>query len=74
MRGALVLILITKIYGASQVARGVKNPSVYAEIRDSGLIPGSGRCFGGGHGNSLEYSPEEPGGVQSIGSQRVGHD
>ena len=24
--------------------------------RDSGLIPGSGRCPGGGHGNPLQYS------------------
>ena len=34
----------------------------------------------GGHGNPLQYScpenpwAEEPGGLQSIGSQRVGHD
>ena len=47
---------------------------------DSGLIPGSGRSPGGGHGNPLQYScleiplTEEPGGLQSIGLQRVGHD
>ena len=32
----------------------VKNPP--ANVRDAGLIPGSGRCPGGGHGNPLQYS------------------
>ena len=47
---------------------------------DAGLIHGSGRSPGGGHGNPLQYSSlenprtEEPGGLQSIGSQRAGHD
>ena len=47
---------------------------------DLGLIPGLGRSPGGEHGNPLQYlqypeSPctEEPGGLQSVGSQRVGH-
>ena len=45
-----------------------------------GLIPGLGRSPGGGHGNPLQYScwripwTEEPGGLQSVGSQTVGHD
>ena len=35
----------------------VKNPSAnVGDIRDMGLIPGSGRSSGGGHGNSLQYS------------------
>ena len=35
----------------------VKNPSANAgDIRDTGLIPGSGRCPGGGNGNPLQYS------------------
>ena len=35
----------------------VKNPPVNAgDIRDVGLIPGSGRSPGGGHGNPLQYS------------------
>ena len=48
-----------------------------ANAGDVGLIPGSGRSPGGGHGNPLQYSSweipwtEEPGGLQS---QRVGHD
>ena len=35
----------------------VKNPSANAgDIRALGLIPGSGRSPGGGHGNALQYS------------------
>ena len=35
----------------------VKNPPAKAEdARDAGLIPGSGRSPGGGHGNPLQYS------------------
>ena len=35
----------------------IKNPSVNAgDIRDVGLIPGSGRSPGGGHSNPLQYS------------------
>ena len=35
----------------------VKNPPANAgDVRDSGLIPGSGRSPGGGHGNPLQYS------------------
>ena len=46
---------------------------------DTGLIPGSGRSSGGGHGNPLQYSClESPmdrgaGGLQSIDLQRIGH-
>ena len=44
-------------YQASQVALVVKNPPANAGgLRDVGLIPGSGRSPGGGHGNSLQYS------------------
>ena len=36
----------------SQVALVVKKPPANAgDIRDAGLIPGSGRSPGGGHGN-----------------------
>ena len=41
---------------ASQVALVVKNPSENGVVRDTGLIPGSGRCPGGGHGNPLQNS------------------
>ena len=46
---------------------------------DMGLIPEWERSPGEGNGNSLQYSflgnlwTEEPGGLQSMGSQRVGH-
>ena len=49
-------------------------------VGDLGSIPGLGRSPGGGNGNPLQYSclenpmEEEPGGLQSMGSQRVGHD
>ena len=44
-----------------------------------GSIPGSGRSLGEGHDNPLQYSyleypmAEEPGGLQSMGLQRVSH-
>ena len=58
----------------------VKNPLANAgDIRHVGLIPGLRRLLGGGHGNPLQYSclenpiAEGPGGLQSVGLQRVGH-
>ena len=45
------------------------------ETSDAGLILGLGRSPGGGHGNPFQYSClEEPGGLQSMGSQRVRRD
>ena len=42
---------------ASQVVLMVKIPPANAgDIRDVGLIPGSGRSPGGGHGKPLQYS------------------
>ena len=42
-------------HGASQVALVVKNlPANAGDVRDVGLIPGSGRSPGGGHGNALQ--------------------
>ena len=55
-----------------------KNPPANAgDIRDTGLIPGSGRSPKGGYGNPLQYScpwTEESGGLQSTELERVGHD
>ena len=49
----------------------VKNPPAnVGNARDLGLIPRLGRSHGEENGNSWT---EEPGGLQSIGSQRVGH-
>ena len=56
----------------------VKNPAANAgDPGDVGSIPGSGRSSEG-NGNPfqcawLENRTEEPGGLQSMGSQRVGH-
>ena len=58
----------------------VKNPPANAGDMRDGLIPELGRSPGGGNGNPLQYSflenpmNREPGGLQSMGSQRVGHD
>ena len=42
---------------ASQVVVVVKNPLANAgDLRDTGLLPGLGRCPGGGHGNPLQCS------------------
>ena len=44
-------------------------------MQQTGSVPGSGRSPGERNGNALQYSwTEEPGGLQSMGSQRVGHD
>ena len=46
-----------RIYRASKVALVVKKlPDNAGDIRDVGLIPGLGRCPGGGHGNPLLFS------------------
>ena len=59
----------------------VKNlPANAGDERDAGLIPESGRFPGGGYGNPFQYSClensmiEEPGGLLSVGLQRVRHD
>ena len=65
----------------SQVAPVVKNPPASSGDPGDGVsIPGSERSSGVGSGNPLQYScqkiprTEEPGRLQSMGSQRVGHD
>ena len=59
----------------------VKNPPAKAGgARDTSSIGGSGRAPGGGNGNPSSVLAwkipwtEEPGGLQSTGSHRVGHD
>ena len=66
---------------ASQVVLVVKNlPANAGDVKDMGLIPGSGRSPGGGHGSPLSILAwripwtEEPGELQSMGSQRVEQD
>ena len=42
---------------ASRMALKVQNiPANAGDIRDAGLISGSGKSPGGGHGNPLQYS------------------
>ena len=56
----------------------VKSPA--ANAGDVGSIPGLGRSPGEGNGSPLQYPclenpmDEEPGGLQSTGSLKVGHD
>ena len=66
---------------ASQMALVVKNlPANAGVVRDVGLILELGRFPERGYSNSLQYSclripwTEEPGRLQSTGSQRVRHD
>ena len=48
---------LAKVDGASQVVLVVKNlPANGTNLRDTGVIPGSGRSPAGGHGNPLQYS------------------
>ena len=67
-------------FWTSKVAVVLKSLSANAGgLRDMGLIPGSGRSPGGGNGTPLQYSclqiewTEEPGELQSKGSQGVRH-
>ena len=66
-----------RMEGASQVALVVKNPPANAgDAGDHGLIPAWGRSLEGG--NAIHFSilaweipwTEDPGGLQSIGSQK----
>ena len=57
----------------------VKNlPASAGDLKDAGCMPGPGRTPGGGNGNSRILAweiprREEPGGLQSTGLQRTGH-
>ena len=68
-------------YGPSQVALVVKSPPAsVGDIRDVGLVPGSGISLGEGNGYPIQYSclgnPMDRGawGLQSIGLQKVRRD
>ena len=52
-----ISVMANDIEWASQVALVEKNPPTNAgDVRDTGLIPGSGRFPGGGNGTPLQYS------------------
>ena len=80
VREEQISILLISIYMASQVVLVVKNPPAIAvDIRDADSIPGLGRSpekSMATHSRILAWRIpwiEKPGGLQSIGSQRVGH-
>ena len=73
--------IMISVEGVIKLALAVKNPPDNAgDGGDAGLIFGSGRSPGGGHGNPLQCLAwripwtEEPFGLKSMGSHRVGHD
>ena len=63
--------------GPSLVAQSLKN---LPAVQETGFDPWVRKIPGEGNGNPLQYSclgnprTEKPGGLQSMGSQRVGHD
>ena len=69
-------VIIFKYSCDSVVKKKKKNPP--ANTRDAGPIPGSGRPPEeevAAHSTILAWKvPEEPGGLQSTGSQRAGYD
>ena len=76
---SLLLHPYNLVIGASQVAPAVKNPPANAgDARDVGSTPGLGRSLEeemATQSNILAWRipwTEEPGGQQSMGSQRVG--
>ena len=57
MFGFVCLFMHIYTNEASHVALVVNNlPANAGDIRDAGLISGSGRSLGGGHDNPLQYS------------------
>ena len=62
---------------ASPVAQRERICCSAGDAGDTGLIPGSGRSPGGGHGNPLQYSclenpmTEEPGGLESTACKEL---
>ena len=69
-------LLLYKVIGLSRWQSGEESA---CQEEDMGLIPGLGRSPEGGNGNPLQYSclrnawTEKPGGLQSMGTQRVRH-
>ena len=77
LRGSLSILVDHTLPGGAVV----KNPPTNVDdVRDVGLVPGSGRSPGvgnGTHSSILAWEipwTEEPDRLQSMGSQKVGHD
>ena len=69
---------ILYVWEAVSRRTGASGEEPTCQCRNAGLIPGSGRSPGGGHGHFSNLAwripwTEEPGGLQPKGSQRVGH-
>ena len=69
-----------KFWGFPGSTSGKNPPACARDMRDTGLIPGSGRSSGEGNGNPLQYSclenPMDRGAwraTQSMELQRVGY-
>ena len=56
------------------IARGSDSKASAYNVGDLGSVPGSGKSPGAGNGSAAAWEMEEPGRLQSMGSQRVGHD
>ena len=75
---SLLKLLTDQVVYRASIVSSVGKESAY-NAGDPGLIPGLGRYPGEGNGNPLQYSclenlmDREPGGLQSMGSQRVRH-
>ena len=70
--------VLTRYFPGGSVVKNL--PANAGDLRNTGSIPGSGRSCEEGKGNPLQYSclenpmDRESGGLQSMASQRVGHD
>ena len=78
VRGQLLYIIYT-LYVYMGFPDGSDGKESTCNAGDPGSIPGSGRCPKGGHATHSSILAwtipwtEKPDGLQSIGSQRVGH-
>ena len=76
LAGVLIISLLIPTRGFPGGSEGKESA---CNVGHPSMIPGSGRSPGEGNGNPLQYSclenswTEEPGGLQPMGLQRVGH-
>ena len=74
------MAFISKSFLSGDFPAGSGGKASAYNVGDKGSIPGFGRSPGEGNGNPLQYSclenpmVGEPGRLQSMVSQRVGHD
>ena len=74
------ILVVVVVYVYMDFPGGSDDKASVYNVRDLGSIPGLGRFPGEGNGNPLQCpawripGTEEPGGLLSVGSHRVGHD